>query len=131
MRDLMGFHANGGSGEQPAHPSWQQGGAEHVLMDASYYLDDLLRNMQANATEADAPPAARGAAPLQVHSSLGRQSLRTGRPVCCTPVAFYCAFVLKTVLMLRFWEGETAEPRAELGKGVEDGPFSSANEALA
>jgi hypothetical protein len=71
MRDLMGPPARAPAGEQTTNHNWQ-GGNEHVLMDASYYLDDLLRNMQGNAVDGDTPGGIRGASQLQVSLRLQR-----------------------------------------------------------
>lgn len=77
MRDLMGPPAQAPAGEQTTNHNWQ-GGNEHVLMDASYYLDDLLRNMQGNAVDGDTPGGIRGASQLQVSLRLQRLLVHSG-----------------------------------------------------
>ena len=62
----LGMAPHPPGGDPGSSPVWQ-GGSEHGIMDASYYLDDLLRNMHGNAADGgDTAGGARGPSHLQV-----------------------------------------------------------------
>lgn len=65
----LGMAPHPPGGDPGSSPVWQ-GGSEHGIMDASYYLDDLLRNMHGNAADGgDTAGGARGPSHLQVSGS--------------------------------------------------------------
>lgn len=103
----------------PGEVSWQ-GGNEHVLLDASYYLDDLLRNLQGNVAEGEAAAGigqGASAAHLHVGSFTWELVFAYASTAWCGSLVDYACLFARTVplLTLKAWQG--CEQTGYIGAG--------------